>query len=435
MTESLDHPLRYELVNELHARPQPSLEVPLTAVVVTFKEPHAAAARDRRRDIEHLAVLARRHAAPPPQAGAVHYAAQFGRHALTWESHTEFVSYVAFLPGLQQRPFDPRLSEVFPSEWQAAAPGKRLVALIVHVEALPEDGDTVEQRLHEWFAKDGLAVARVQGGAALVASDFRIDAGGFVRLAVLVRPGTTPARVGRIVQALIDLETYRSMSMLGFGRVQALSAQLNRLEPRLSALMKELAGDAHRPDDTLHELLGVAAELEAAATEVSFRFGATRAYAAITAERLAALRETGFGDAQTLAEFMDRRHAPAMRTVTSGEARLNAMIDRTERAAELLRTRVDVARSAQNRDLLESMDNRADLQLRLQHTVEGLSVVAISYYAVGLLAAMLAPMALAGGIEKEMVSAALVPVVLLAVWQGMRRVRRALREGVPSADS
>jgi uncharacterized membrane-anchored protein len=69
------------------------------------------------------------------------------------------------------------------------------------------------------------------------------------------------------------------------------------------------------------------------------------------------------------------------------------MAERAERAAELLRTRVDVERSAQNQRLLESMDRRADLQLRLQHTVEGLSVVAISYYAVSLAAYLLAPLA------------------------------------------
>ena len=57
---------------------------------------------------------------------------------------------------------------------------------------------------------------------------------------------------------------------------------------------------------------------------------------------------------------------------------------RATRAADLLRTRVDVALQAQNQSLLESMDSRSALQLRLQQTVEGLSVVAISYYAVGL---------------------------------------------------
>src|SRR3546814_18423991 len=53
-------------------------------------------------------------------------------------------------------------------------------------------------------------------------------------------------------------------------------------------------------------------------------------------------------------------------------------------ASNLLRTRVDIELEAQNRDVLMSMNRRARLQLRLQETVEGLSVVAISYYVVGL---------------------------------------------------
>ena len=91
-----------------------------------------------------------------------------------------------------------------------------------------------------------------------------------------------------------------------------------------------------------------------------------------------------------------------MRTVASAEDRLRAMIERTRRAADLLRTRVDVERSAQNQALLERMDRRADLQLRLQHTVEGLSVVAISYYAVGLIGYAVYPVAHAMAIDKAL---------------------------------
>jgi hypothetical protein len=59
---------------------------------------------------------------------------------------------------------------------------------------------------------------------------------------------------------------------------------------------------------------------------------------------------------------------------------------RLTRAVALLRTRVDLAVEAQNQELLGSMDRRARLQLRLQQTVEGLSVAAITYYVVGLIA-------------------------------------------------
>ena len=156
------------------------------------------------------------------------------------------------------------------------------------------------------------------------------------------------------------------------------------------------------------------------------RFGATAAYRSLVEDRLASLREVRQGDRQTLSEFMARRFDPAMRTVRSAEARVAAMLDRAGRAGELLRTRVDVGRQAQNQAVLTSLDRRAEMQLRLQHTVEGLSVVAISYYALGLLGYAVYPLAHALQVDKAVILAALVPVVVLAVWLGMRRVRARL---------
>jgi uncharacterized membrane-anchored protein len=102
------------------------------------------------------------------------------------------------------------------------------------------------------------------------------------------------------------------------------------------------------------------------------------------------------------------------------------MAERAQRAAELLRTRVDVERSAQNQMLLASMDRRADLALRLQHTVEGLSVVAISYYAVSLAAYVAAPLVEEIGITKPLAMALITPIVVLAVWLAIRRIRRSM---------
>ena len=127
-----------------------------------------------------------------------------------------------------------------------------------------------------------------------------------------------------------------------------------------------------------------------------------------------------------MTEFMRRRYQPAMRTTKSVEMRLSKMLERAARAAELLRTRVDVERSAQNQNIMSRMDRRADLQLRLQHTVEGLSVVAISYYAVGLLGHALHPVAELVEIPKSYLVAALTPITVALVWLSMRRIHQRL---------
>lgn len=434
MGPDIEHTLRYDLVNELHARPSPRLTAPATCTFVAFKEPRDAANRDRHRDLAHLTALTTRHGGPRPDPDDSHYQGQLGRHDLKWESHTEFVTYMATTPGLPIRPFDPSAGAIFPLEWQADAPGRRVAAVLVQIEVLPENPSEALARIENWFARDSLTAVWVLEEAAMIAGDFRIDPDGWMRFAVFVRPDVGPGRTGRIVHRLVELETYRAMSMLGLGRSRSLSRRLNELEPRLSAIVDGMRDDARPAETVLHELLEVSAELEAQAVQHFFRFGATKAYEAIVMDRVSALRETRFMGRQMLTEFMRRRYHPAMRTVASAEDRLRAMIERTRRAADLLRTRVDVERSAQNQALLERMDRRADLQLRLQHTVEGLSVVAISYYAVGLLSYALYPVASALAVEKAYLIAGLTPVAVLIVWGAMRHVRRSLHKHGPAGD-
>lgn len=421
-----DHPQRYALVNELHARPFPALDVPGQAVYLAVKEPLDAANRDRAHDAAHLAALLDRHGAAHPAPGATHHSARLGKHELKWESHTEFVTYSAFSRGLSDRAFDPRDAEVFPADWLAQAPGRRMAAVLIRVEPLPHDLEEVTARLDRWFVPESLACSWVLDGAAIIAGDFQIDSAGQMRFAVFVRPGTGQRRVGRIVQRLCEIETYRAMSMLGLGRARELTSRLNALDPQLAAVVAALPDDHRAAEATLHELLEISAELESLATRHSFRFGATGAYEAIANQRIEVLRETRLLGRQTFGEFMRRRYDPAMRTVKSAERRLEKMGERAERAGELLSTRVEVERSAQNQKLLQSMDRRADLALRLQHTVEGLSVVAISYYAVSLATYALLPLAEALHLPKSALTAALVPLVMLSVWCMVRRIRRTI---------
>ena len=425
MTPIEDHPLRYKLANELHARPFPSMRAPCAVAYVAFKQAEMAANRDRSQDIAHLQKLLDRHAAPHPQPGATHYYGQMGRHWLKWEQHTEFVTYTIFSEGIEERPFDPRAFEPFPEDWLAAAPGQRITSILLRVEERP-DGDTIRAKLGDWFVPESLAVSTVLDDAAIMAGDFRIDQNGHMRFAVFASDAIGERRVGRIVQRLCEIETYKSMSMLGFARVRDMGAQLGALDTRLTELVEAMSAVGSKAEETLQALLAISAELETLSAQSSFRFGATWAYEALVNQRIEALRETRYDGRQSFGEFMMRRYQPAMRTVKSAQERLDAMSSRGVRAANLLRTRVDVERSAQNQALLESMDRRSDLQLRLQRTVEGLSVVAISYYAVSLASYMLYPLTEATGFTKGSLTAVATVPVVLAVWWMVRRLRQAV---------
>ncbi|WP_127105862.1 DUF3422 family protein [Pararhodobacter zhoushanensis] len=426
-----DHPLRYALTNELHARPSPVIPVPATAVFLALKPAQDAAARDREADRAHLLDLLDRHGAAHPAPEATHHATMAGRHGVKWENHTEFTTWVGFSDTLTDRPFDPASFDVFPADWLDKAPGVRVTSILFRIEEMPLidgacDTPALRRKLDDWFVGESLAVAFVLDEAAIVASDFRIDPAGHVRMAIFARPGTGAQRVGRVVQRLCEVEMYRAMSMLGLARARRVNGEMAVLERRLSELQAEMGGGASRAESVLDGLMGVSGELERLEMASSFRFGATRAYEAIVHDRIGVLRETRFDGRQTLAEFMRRRWDPAMRTVKAAESRLALLSERAMRAGRLLSTQVEVARSAQSQALLQSMDRRADLQLRLQHTVEGLSVVAISYYAVGLLANVVLPLAEPVGLHKTGVAAMLTPLVVGAVWLGLRRIRSRL---------
>ncbi|MFT6456766.1 DUF3422 family protein [Pseudophaeobacter arcticus] len=420
-----DHPLRYSLANELHARPFPAMQSPSTVIYLAVKQPEKAVHRDRALDLQHLTALLERYGAPRPQPGATHHSAQLGRHTLKWEQHTEFVSYTLYCDGISERAFDPADFDVFPSGWLLEAPGQRVTSLMIRVLPRPED-KRIKSDLSDWFVPESLAVAEVLDDSAVVAGDFRIDPAGHMRFALFANAETGSQRIGRLVQRLCEIETYRAMSMLGFSRVRGLSRDIGELDTHLSKMMAEMTSDTVPAEQTLTQLLTVSAELEAMAARSAFRFGATGAYEALVNQRIGLLRETRHGGFQTFSEFMLRRYEPAMRTVKSTEKRIGTLADRARRGGELLRTRVDVERSAQNQALLASMDRRADQALRLQHTVEGLSVVAIGYYAVSLVSYLLYPLAQVLGQSKGMLTAMITLPVVGLVWLAIQRIKKKL---------
>lgn len=418
-----DHPLRYTMANELHARPFPSVASPSRAAYLALKPAANAAGRDREADRAHLIALLDRFGAQHPQPDATHYSGQIGKHMLKWESHTEFVTYTIFGDGNAQRPFDAETFAVFPQDWLDMAPGVRITSALIRVETAVGD-EGILDKVADWFVPESLAISRVLDDGLIVAGDFRIDVGGHMRFAVFARPETGRRRTGRVVQRLCEIETYKAMAMLGLALTREMGPKMGGIDQRLTALLADMSGAEAKPEKVLQDLLTVSAELENIVAQTSFRFGATGAYETIVNQRIDVLREDRFMGRQTFGEFMMRRFDPAMRTVNSTQGRLQAMSNRAQRASDLLRTRVDVERSAQNQELLTSMDKRADLQLRLQKTVEGLSVVAISYYAVNLVLYVLGPLEKTHDVPKAVMAAIATPLVLLAVWLMVQRIRK-----------
>lgn len=427
-----DHPLRRTVSAEVHARPFMHLEPSERATHLAMLSGEEAAGADR----AHVAQLCRHYGAPPPADGADFHLVDLGPFRLRWERHTEFSSY-SFLAreAAPQRDdgrigrFEHPVVERVPRDWLQQLPGSLLVG--VHLEI--EDSGTAEVALEELprlLGIENFAGTRVSGGAASAYLNFAINEDGFGR--ILVRDHHLgPRQAGRLVQRLFEIETYRTLALLAFPLARRHVADLSRLGDELTAVTQALAGAAGALDEQalLERLTSVSAEIEKLSAETSYRFGAARAYDALVAKRVAELRETRIEGLQTISEFMDRRLTPAMRTCEAVAERLDSLANRVARTSQLLRTRVDVHLEAQNRDLLRSMDRRAELQLMLQETVEGLSVAAIAYYGVGLIAYLAKGLKAAGlPVPTDLAVGAAVPLVVGLCWVGLRRVRRLVAE-------
>ena len=340
----------------------------------------------------------------------------WGRGTLRWERHTEFSTYLWEGPPTRERDV-----EATPFGNGFSPPGTVLCGVRLEIRKWTPAAEKLVAR----FDPASLCHSLVENGRAAAITDFRQDGDGLTRILLLER-GLSPARVGALAQRLIEIETYRSFAMLGLPLAQALSPRMRRMEDRMALLTAEMRQtDRRDSQQLLGELTELAAELEADAASSLYRFGASRAYHGIVEERLDALDEQAAPGAETWAAFLRRRVAPAMRTCRSVEERQANLSRKLARAATLLRTWVDVEVEKQNRDLLASMNNRAKLQLRLQQTVEGLSVAAVSYYVVGLIGYLvkgLKPDAVPVGVER--IVAISVPVVVAVVWLVVRRIRK-----------
>ena len=423
MSHMIEHPLRQSSANELHARPFPTIAAPARAAFFAYKSADDETGRDEVADRTHLCRLLDMYDVAHPDDGATHFFGQLGSVWVKWECHTEFVTYTAILDDKGNVPFDGSEFDIFPAEWLADLPGLTLSSTSLRIESDLKTESTTG-KLSDWFVSESLAVSRVLDNAAVIAGDYRMDGNGHLRFAVFVPPSTGRRRVGRIVQRLNEIEVYKTMSMLGLIRARALSSELNLIDTEMSELVAALADDQISAEDNLHALLRLSAKLEHHSARVAYRFAASKAYSAIVAQRIEVLREGQFEGRQTFREFMMRRFDPAMRTVQALDARLQDLIARAIRTGDLLRTRVDVERQGQSQELLTSMNRRADVQLRLQKTVEGLSIVAISYYATGLVLYVLAPVAAMSDWPKGVLTACVVPVVVGVVYLALRRIRR-----------
>jgi len=418
------HPQRVALHNEIHARPPEAMSAPLALSHVVM----ACNAAQREVSRAHVSALLRDHHLPQPDAHTTHLRMDFGLFRMRWELHTEFVSWT-FMRVLQDEGFGEREPEpaidAVPHDWVAGLPGECLASLNLWV--LPSQASCSTSLVKHVLNEDTLVASTVADGYGEVYTDFAIHADGFSRM-VLLAGGLPPRRLGRLVQQLLEIETYRMAALLGLPAAREAYAVLAPAELELAELAQAIRS-ANRDDEPLllDRLTKLAGQVESQHAVTHSRFSASAAYFELVDKRIEDIAESRLAGMQTIGEFMNRRLTPARSTCEWATRRQDALSQRVSRTSNLLRTRVEIEQQQSSQALLTTMNNRQDLQLKLQSTVEGLSVAAITYYIVGLVSY------LAKGASKlgwpwsaESTSAVAIPLVAFGVWWSLRRLHHKM---------
>jgi uncharacterized membrane-anchored protein len=429
-----DHPLRQRLNDEVHARPP---ERPGSPSRVSFLA-LVADGEARRAAWDLIRARAESNGVAPPDAAAAHFSADFPGFRLKAERHTEFFRLKFIAPGYGRGgaadPFAESALQTAQAGWVDALPGETISAIHAVIAASPNWPPDFERIGADFFVRDSLIGAELIGGLGAAFTDLRIRADGFSRLLILDH-GLSPGQTGRTLQRLVEMDTYRMLALMALPVARARMNELSEIERELSRVTAALvsAQEAEEPG-LLERLTRLAAQVESLQSASQYRFAAAASYYDLVERRIAELRELRIEGLQTFGEFMERRLAPAMRTCRVAVERQETLSARISRATELLSTRVELSSQRQSHALLDSMDRRAQLQLRLQETVEGLSIAAITYYIVSLVGKA------AEGLEREglrvdpaVAMGVAIPVVAglvaLGVWRIRRSVAKAFEHG------
>lgn len=380
------HSQHLELHQEMHARPYPRITAPCVISHIAFFH------KNKQLDKEYQCIneLAKIYHVNGVTSGINSYFQEFDHFNLRWENHREFSTITIIRPMKNPVPANTSALDMFPEGWLKNFPGEAISATNMSIS-----NQFSEQIVESYLGKRPTVASRLIDDQVTLWSSLHLDNQGFTRfyLCENSKANNTNAepngrmQLGRIVMKVMEIETYRQMALLALPVAKEIAPIASSLDQQCAQILENMTKINASEDESklLQELTGVAAEVEKLRAASSYRFSATIAYAELVNSRIDELEQQRVEHKDLLGEFVQRRFMPAIRTCQSVQLQLESLSKRLTRASDLLRTRVDQTIAEQNQKLLESMNRRSHMQLRLQQTVEGLSVAAISYYLISLL--------------------------------------------------
>ena len=425
VSQQMEHPDRRSLNDEVHARPPDNLSTPSEVIYLVRLQSRKG---EDKRATDLLADLLQRFGQRLLDSDTNHYATRLDGLWLRWERHTEYSRFTLTRTAGEGPPF--QRGEVFgdvPEDWLRHMQEEVLVGVrgaIIDGKGEEPDLDAISK---QYFGGNVLIGSRIADDRAVAFTDLRIHDDGLSRILV-INYGMRKAQAGRVMQRLLEIETYRMLTLLALPVAQELMRVLDKDERELTDVGEALLdSESHDEQELLERLTRLSARTQHRNLSSSYRFSAANAYYEIVLQRIHELRERRIPGLQTFDEFTNRRLAPAVKTYRAVATRQQSILEQMARATKLLSTRIDVARQRQSQSLLASMNRRAKAQLRLQATVEGLSVAAVTYYVVGLVGILAEGVAGLGvAVDKTLVMGISIPVVAGVAFLGVRRLRRKI---------
>lgn len=417
-----EHEQRFKLHNELHTGAVDSLDAPTQMSHLALLCGSDQVENERRL----IAQLCEHYGVTPPTQHSNHFNAMLGVCRVNWERHTEYSTYTFSYSAPFETPFAEPAINYIPKEWLATLPGEIIAATHIALEDRERPQRSIKE-LSLLFTSNTVIGSEVAAGSAVVWTDNQIHADGFGHI-LIHDVELRDSQAGRLIRRLLDIETYRMLAVLPVPMVRSYIPQLAHFDERLASLTENL-GCLEDEQDLLNGLTQLAAEIERISAKTSQRLNASSMYYGIVQLRVSELREKRIQGLQMFQEFMEQRLSSAMGTCDLVGGKLETLSTRVERASSLLRTRVEISMEKQSRDLLHSMDRRAHMQLRLQETVEGLSIVVLSYYLIGLISYGLKAIKAAGiKLDTELATGIAIPIVVGLAFFSIRRLRRMIQK-------
>ena len=430
--------------DELHARPY----IRLGSNLRTFHFTYAIKDDDEKKAWRYLnSFLKKLNFSSLPSIPSKFWVAEGKDMTIRYECHTEFISLTLIYPQKIETKttklpnlFDIKFLNILPLKFLKNFPGKHFLSS--WIEMSPSSYIFKPSDIESFFFHDNFAGSKVAEGGAKVFMSFKSDRTNFLglgfRRVFIQNKSLRTRRTGRLLQRIVELETYQVLSLLGLSNVRGQSFNLSKLEKNITEITKSVAKTTKKnldknsisyPDyqKDLNELSYVIAKIEEISSSTNYRLSATFAYYKLVEQRLKDLREERLESFQTNDEFLSRRLLPAIRTCEAFSSRLESLAIRAQRADNLVRTQIEMGVQIQNKNLLESMEVRARAQLRLQETVESLSIVAITYYIIGLLSTLVDPINFEKVFfNKQIFLAFCVPIILISIWYVAKIVRKKI---------